>query len=99
MRNELIFIAGLCFLLGLPNCRAQGLPQSKISITEFSSEDFPIRLSMDSLVELYGLPHNTYKNHKMYMTQLAGGCARMNLKNIIIQTILWHILSAKTRQN
>lgn len=64
MRNELIFIAGLCFLLGLPNCRAQGLPQSKISITEFSSEDFPIRLSMDSLVELYGLPHNTYKNHK-----------------------------------
>lgn len=64
MRNELIIIVGLYFLLGLSCCKAQGLPQSKITITEFSSEDIPIRLSKDSLVRLYGLPHKIYENHK-----------------------------------
>lgn len=64
MRNKIIVIAGLYFLFGLSYCKAQDLPQSKISITEFSSEDIPIRLSVDSLVNLYGLPHNIHKNHK-----------------------------------
>ena len=64
MRNKLIVIAGLYFLWGLSCCKAQGLPQSKISITEFGSEDIPIRLSVDSLVRLYGLPERTFKNHK-----------------------------------
>lgn len=64
MRNKSIIIAGLCFLFGLSYCKAQGLPQRKISITEFSSEDIPIRLSVDSLVRLYGMPQRTHKNHK-----------------------------------
>ena len=64
MRNKLIVIAGLYFLWGLSCCKAQGFPQSKISIPEFSSEDIPIRLSVDSLVRLYGLPERTFKNHK-----------------------------------
>lgn len=64
MRNRLIAIAGLCLLLGVSYCKAQGLPQRKISITEFSLEEIPIRLSVDSLVGLYGLPHNIHKNHK-----------------------------------
>ena len=64
MRIKSIIIAGLYLLLGLSNCKAQGLQPSKISITEFSSEVYPMKLSVDSLVKLYGLPNNIHKNHK-----------------------------------
>lgn len=61
MKRTTYFIVFIFVLLTvITSCKTQGNNPHKISIREFSSDDFPIICSLDSLVRLYGIPDASY---------------------------------------